>query len=163
MANISEKPIPEKTMASINGSWREGLAVLGLKEQAEPEQVIKAIDQFVFNTQQGKRPNLGKFPAEDLPFALGTLWGQQLVREFGWQWGMITFHDHGNSTAPGVLSPDRSLAIYPIHFLIGALRDAGVDATVELSFNMLAAGNIQCQPREYANVMEGVRRIVPRR
>ena len=61
---------------------------------------------------------------------------------------------------------DRSVIVYPIHFLIGCFRDAGVDVTVALSFNMLMAGKVPppgMAPRGYQNLMDGVRRIVPRR
>jgi len=63
----------------------------------------------------------------------------------------------------GVLSTDRSLAIYPLEFMLGCLRDPDVDVTVMLSFNMLQAGSIpKMKEKTYTNVMEGVHRIVPR-
>jgi hypothetical protein len=164
MTKITEKPMSADTASSLTGASRDGLAVLGLDAAAEPKAVIEAVDQFVFDWQDGKRPPPDKLDPEDAPFALGSLWGEQLVRRFGWEWAMVTFHDHGNSVAPGVLSPDRALAVYPIHFLMGALKDAGVDVTIALSYNMLEAGNVgKLKPKGYFNLMDGVRRIVPRR
>lgn len=56
------------------------------------------------------------------------------------------------------------LAVYPIHFLMGALKDAGADVTIALSYNMLEAGKVgKLKPKGYFNLMGGVRRIVPRR
>lgn len=164
MANISEQPLEPDTADALEESNRDGLRILKLDERADPETVIKAIDAFVDAWQEGTRPPETLLDPEDAPFALGSLWGQQIVRQFGWEWAMVTFHDHGDSVAPGVLSPDRALAIYPIHFLMGCLQDPDVDCTVALAFNMLAAGKIgKVNPGEYFNLMDGVHRIVPKR
>ncbi len=94
---------------------------------------------------------------------LGGLWGERVVKQFGWHWAKVTFHDYGDSVAFGVVSPVCSLAIYPIEFLVGCLGDSTVDATIALSFNMLLAGTVQKMPAKgYFNLMEGVHRIVPR-
>ena len=76
---------------------------------------------------------------------------------------MVTFHEHGDSTAPAVLSPDRSLAVYPIHFIMGCLQDSTVDTTILLAFNMLYADTVgDTTPGSYFNLMDGVHRIIPR-
>jgi hypothetical protein len=150
-------------LSNIRGCAADGLRQLGLDAAAEPEAVVKALDAFVYRWQKGKRPPPRVLDPQDAPLMFGSLWGEQLVKRFAWQWGMITFHDHNDSSAPAVLPTDRSLAIYPIHFLLGAFRDPGVDATIALSFNMLDAGSVKGPgPRQYLNLMEGVRRIVPR-
>ena len=74
---------------------------------------------FVYAWQKGKRPPKKKLDPDDAPYMMGSLWGEQLVKRFGWGWRMITFHDHGDSVAPGVCAPDRLLLVYPIHFLMG--------------------------------------------
>jgi hypothetical protein len=164
LARITEKPLSAETVALLPSAGRQGLAAVGLDAAAEPKAVIEAVDQFVFDWQEGKRPPADKLDAEDAPFALGSLWGEQLVRRFGWEWALMTFHDHGNSVASGVVSPDRALAVYPIHFLMGAMKDAGVDVTIALSYNMLEAGKLgKLHAREYVNLMDVVQRIVPRR
>src|SRR5262249_32117272 len=151
------------TASALEGSNRQGLSVLRLTEAADPKTVVDAIDAFVYAWQKGKRPAPKVLDPEDAPYALGGLWGHQLVRRFAWEWAMVTFHEHNDSVAPGVLSPDRALAVYPIHFLMGAMKNPGVDATIALSFNILEAGKASsAKPRRYFNLMEGVRRIVPR-
>ncbi len=164
MANVSEQPIDPDTLSSLQGCANEGRELLGLAgKAAEPKTVVEAIDAFVYAWQKGKRPPKKKLDPEDAPFVFGSLWGEQLAKRFGWQWAMVTFHDHGDSVAPAVLTPDRSLAVYPIHFLMGCFQDAGVDATVALSYNMLEAGSIgKLKPKGYVNLMEGVHRVVPR-
>jgi len=164
MQKISEQPLRANTASLLQGSAKDGLRILGLDGSEQPAVIVEAIDKFVDNWQQGKRPSTDAVDPEDAPYAMGSLWGQQLVRQFQWEWGMITFHDHGDSQAPGVLSPKRDLAVYPIHFLIGCLQDPGVDCTVALSFNMLAAGKVgKLEPKGYFNLMDGVHRIVPKR
>ena len=136
--------------------------MLGLNERSDPHRILAAIDQFVYGWQCGERPPI-PCEAEDLPYTLGSLWGEQLNRQFGWEWKTITFHEHGDSQAPGVVSPDRSLAIYPIHFIIGCMANSTIDATILLSFKMLAESDwSDSTPRAYANLMEQVFRIVPR-
>jgi len=91
----------------------------------------------------------------------GSLWGEQLVKQFGWQWAKVTFEDE--SEAFGVFSPDRSLAIYPLEFMLGCFQDPDVGVTVLLCFNMLLARKVpKLKPKSYTNVMDGVHRVVPR-
>lgn len=156
-------PARSRDKLNIKGCVDDGLKILKLTSKADPKAVVEVIDAFVYAWQKGKRPPRMALDPEDAPFVLGSLWGEQLVKRFGWQWGMITFRDYANSVAPGVLSPDRALAVYPIHFLMGCLQDPDVDATILLSWNMLEAGSVSGhKPKEYLNLMDGVRRIVPR-
>lgn len=159
----SEEPV-DPSMFPLEGAAEEGAAILGVSMSDKPDSIVAAIDKFVFAWQGGKRKLKKGIDPEDVPYMLGSLWGQQLVRKFGWDWKMVTFHEHGDSTAPGVLSPDRSLAVYPIHFIIGCFEDSTVDATIMLSYNMLKAGDTgEDKPGEYLNYMDVVHRIVPRR
>jgi hypothetical protein len=165
MPHITETPIAAGMLGNIRNCAVEGMQLLGLptKPAPTPDAVVEAIDAFVYAWQKGTRPPADVLDPEDAPFVLGSLWGEQIAKRFGWTWAMITFHDHGDSKAPGVCSPDRGLVIYPIHFLLGCLQDPDVDATVALSFNMLAAGKVgPVEPLGYLNLMEGVQRIVPR-
>jgi hypothetical protein len=134
MANISERPVDSKILPSIKACAVDGLRLLGLGEESDPQTVVEAVDEFAYQWQKGKRPSKEILDPEDAPFTMGSLWG------------------------------DRSLVIYPIHFLLGCFRSAGVDCTVALSFNMLGAREFgQTKPKEYLNVMECVHRIVPRK
>ncbi len=163
--NASEEDIPTNLMGKIRGCAIDALKVLGDDfTQADPTTVVNAIDDFAFRWQKGDRPPTDVVEdGQQARLIFGSLWGEQLVKQFGWQWAKITFHDHNDSKAFGVFSPDRSLAIYPLDFMLGCLHDPGMDVTVMLSFNMLKAGTIpRFEPKSYTNVMEGVRRIVPR-
>lgn len=164
MANISEEPLEASMLSTVHGCAGEGLQFLGIDSaNPEPKSVVEAIDAFVYQWQKGHRQLPPSVEVDDVPYVLGSLWGEQVVDRFGWEWAMMTLHDQDESRAPGVVSPDRALVIYPIHFVAGCLQDEQVDATIALSFNMLEAGRIgDLKPREYFNLMEGVQRIVPR-
>lgn len=162
--NISEQPVPDEIMASINGCAADGRQMLGLSEGADPATLVSAIDDFAYRCQKGDRPPPEVIEDADLArLVLGSLWGEQLVKQFHWEWAQATFHDHGDSTAFGVFSPDRSLAVYPLEFMLGCLQNPDVDVTVMLSFNMLSEGKIpKMKAKSYTNLMDGVKRIVPR-
>jgi hypothetical protein len=163
MDSHTEADIDPNTFASLAGAADEGAKLIGVSPSADPEAIVEAVDAFVFAWQCGTRPSKNAFDPDDVPFAIGSLWGQQIVRKFGWHWKSVTFHEHGNTSAPGVLSPDRALAIYPIHFVLGCLKDSNVDTTIMLSYNMLVAGQMNgASAGAYTNVMEGVHRLIPR-
>jgi hypothetical protein len=161
--NHSESELLDEMPEQIAESAQQALSMLDLKPSDDSKTIVSAIDQFVYDWQSGKRPPI-PCDADDLPYTLGSLWGEQLVREFGWEWRMIIFHEHGDKQAPAVVSPDRSYVIYPIHFIIGCMQDASVDATILLSFNMMRDNAFAGDPSEskYANLMEQIFRIVPR-
>jgi hypothetical protein len=163
MANISEQPINPKTLASLQNCARDGMKLLQLDATAEPKAIVAAVDDFVYKWQKNQRPAPEVLNAEDAPYIMGSLWGEQVVRQLGWEWAKIIFHDNKDTVAHGVFTPDRALAIYPIPFVLRAMRDPRVDATIALSFNMLVAGKIRnLKPGEYSNLMPTIGRIVPR-
>ena len=91
----------------------------------------------------------------------GCLWGEQLVRQFGWEWRQVVFDD--GSVFFGVVSEDRSLAIYPLYFMLGCMQDPGADVTECSCSTCWWLGNVPAMQRcSYTDVMDGVHRIVPR-
>ena len=100
----AEAPLDAATIAGLEGSSGACASLIGAAMTDSPEVIVAKIDAFVFAWQSGNRPSKKVVTAEDAPFILGSLWGQQLVRAFNWEWRMVTFHDHGDTMAPGVLS-----------------------------------------------------------
>jgi hypothetical protein len=163
MKTHSEQSFPESTAAALREEIDAGSRLLCLSPNDDPAKIVAAVDAFVFDWQCGDHPSESVLDAEDAPFRMGAVWGEQLGRAFGWEWAMVTFHEHGNSTAPAVLSPDRSLAVYPIHVIMGCLQDPTVDTTILLAFNMLKGDTVgDTTPGSYFNLMDGVHRIIPR-
>jgi hypothetical protein len=56
LERITEKPLSAETLALLPSAGRQGLAAVGLDAAAGPKAVIEAVDQFVFDWQEGKRP-----------------------------------------------------------------------------------------------------------
>jgi hypothetical protein len=163
--NITEGLVPERMMENIKGCADDAIKVLGAEfADAGPATIVKAVDDFAYRWQKGGRPpSVVVEDGEEARLIFGSLWGQQLVKQFDWQWAKVTFHDYDDSVAFGVFSPDRSLAIYPLEFMLGCLQNPHMDATIMLSFNMLLEGKItKMKEKSYTNVMDGVHRIVPR-
>ena len=161
--NVSEQPIDDEMMGSIRGCATDALMVLGPEFVSEdPPAVVEAIDAFAYRWQKGDRPAADVVEdTEQARLIFGSLWGEQLVKQFGWQWAQVNFGE--NSFTFGVVSPDRSMVINPLDFLLDCLSNPGVDVTVMLAFNMLLERSIpQMRPRSYIDVMQGVHRIVPR-
>ncbi len=161
MPSLTEHAIGPELHGEIQRWSAEGSALLELSATAPAAEIVRSIDEFVFAWQKGQRPPLG--PDQDLSVILGSLWGQQLVRELRWQWAAVSFNDGSDTNAVGVFSPDRSLAIYPFHFVFGCIDDS-CPVTVLLAYNLLMDGSrIPALPENgYENVMDNVHHLVPR-
>ncbi|MEO8269447.1 MAG: hypothetical protein ABI557_07005 [Aureliella sp.] len=161
MPNISEENLDAELLGNIEDSAAEAVAMLGLGTNATAEERVRAVDEYVDAWQKGKRPQ--DSGDDDLSLTLGSLWGQQLASQLGWQWAGVTFHEFEDSKAVGVFSPDRALSIYPFHFIYGCIEN-GAPVTILLAYNMLVEGTkIPTLPRNgYENVMDNVHHVVPR-
>ncbi len=159
---ISEEKISKEMIRNIKGCAADAAAMLGIDlSQLSHGEIVERIDSFIHSWQKGKRPKIPE--GDDLSLTLGSLWGEQLVKKFDWQWAGVTFHEHNNSKAVGVFSPDRSLAIYPFHFIYGCIENNAI-VTIMLSYNMLKDGSKipKLPSRGYTNVMDNIQHIVPR-
>lgn len=159
--NISEERIDAELLDNIEQSAREAALLLRLDANAAAIERVRAVDEFVYAWQKGERPPIAE--DDDLSMTLGSLWGQQLASQLGWQWAAVTFHDFEDSKAVGVFSPDRSLAIYPFHFIYGCMEN-GASVTILLAYNLLVDDTkIPALPKNgYENVMDNVHHVVPR-
>lgn len=160
---IKEEPLCDEVMAEIRDCATKALAVLGVERHTmDTAAVVQAIDEFIYHLQRDDdAPRHGISDDVEARMLMGSLWGEQIVKEFSWNWAKVTFDD-GNRSEFGVLSPNRSLAIYPFDFLLCCF-ESSIDVTIMLCFNMLRAGAIPEEEMDtYDNLMHGIRRIVPR-
>jgi hypothetical protein len=161
---LSDQPLGDETLASIHNCANDAMSILGPKyASAVPATVVEAVDEFAYRWQKGKRPPADVVEDTDTArLIFGSLWGEQLVKQFSWEWAKVNFGD--GSVAFGVVSPDRSLAIYPLDFMLWCMETPRADVTVALSFNMLLEGRIppDATRESYTNLMKRVIRIVPR-
>ena len=169
---ITERALRPQESKEITDHATRAMSTLGLADaQAEPEIILRAVEDFV-DRWQAERRNLNplkkllsRSPAPN-PIAtslgLGFLWGNQLVRRFGWMWTCL--HEAGQGEAYSVVTVDRSVVVHPTHFVKACLDDPRADCTIMLAYNMLVAGKVSGMPAQgYENLMWGVRRIVPKR
>jgi len=163
---MPERPITPDETDELRNYAHSGLQLLRVSGTAAPATIVEAIDGFV---DQWPRREPALVTAElarsddiiDLSWALGALWGEQLVREFRWVWTVI---GEGHAERYGVVSADRSVALLPSYFVRECLYDATRDFTAMLIFNMLVAGRFNSSPPDdYLDLAETVTRIVPRR
>ena len=162
LPKITESPPDDERMRLLDSVARDAAKYLKLSFDTDsPDTIVTAVNNCIRKIQKGRGP---KFPEdEQVDLLLGCLWGFQLVKELNWEWVNVVFHDHGDSTAVGVVSPSRDLAIYPFHFVYGCIENHAT-VTVLLAFNMLKdrSRNVPTfPPRSYTNVMDHVHHIVP--
>ena len=134
--------------------------------QIEPEQIMQSLDSHIDKLQAALRAgprvrtDTGQ-SLDQLALGIGLVFGDQLVRRFGWEWTCIV---RDGKDYYAVVTLDRSLVDYPVEFIKACLDDADADCTAMLAFNMLAGGRIKGLPAYgYENLMLGVHRIVPKR
>lgn len=160
--NISETEVEPGILELIRNCSRDAADVLALDLEATPvAELVAGVDRCVYDMQHGHGVELDA--EEDPSYLFGSLWGEALCRELEWEWASVAFHDHDDSKVVGVFSQDRSLAIYPFHFIYGCLEN-GAPVTIELAFNMLVDGSRipELPASGYENVMDNVHHIVPR-
>jgi hypothetical protein len=136
---LAERPLPPNVRQEIKQHLADGALMAHVDpEQDTPGAVIGAIDVFLSRWQAGDRPDLDE--NDDVPLALGSLWGQQLVEALGWQWSSVMLPGKGRPvSAIGVFSRDRALALYPFH-AVRACLEKGSPVNVRLVFNALMEG-----------------------
>ena len=156
-------PVPPHITGSLHGTIETGNDILGFLTKSTDE-IIAGIDELVCSGQKDIESLRKQYDNELIEGVLGALWGDQLVRTFGWKWIWIEFRNskvHFHEL--GVVSPDESLVIYPVSYVMACFDDPELDCTIELSYNMLTEGTIpKFEPGTLENVMDGVTRLIPR-
>jgi hypothetical protein len=165
LSKFFECPLTPAVRKAVTLGNKEALSALKLKEASSPRVLVKAIDKFVYDWQGGKRAKSKAFDTlDDIPVALGCLWGTQLIRQFDWEWVLIRPRKTRLDPRLAIVSPDRSLCIWPIEFITDAMEFDTIDVTIALSFNMLREGLPKpFTAKTYTDLMDKVERLVPRR
>lgn len=166
MREIQDRPLRADELAQFEHYRQRGFELLGASPSDAAKELVRVIDSYVDEWQEKRRGLFARLRlrAEDsveIGRALAVLWGDQIVRQFGWEW-ICEIRD--GSERYGVAAPDRSLAILAPEFIERCLTHPNQDCTLLLAFNMQADGAFAgCLPNDYVNVMSGVHRIVPKR
>lgn len=147
-----ERPLKVSVVKEISEAVRQAHAYLNLnpaEASANPETVQRFICDAVDKLIAAKHRVSGKV-RQDLAIGLGCLWGQTLCDALGWQWRSLKYRR--NPAVYAVVSPDRSCAVAPLHYMSRQItqQSASADNTTLLLFNMIKENAIgQPRPRGY--------------
>ncbi len=158
-SKIKERAIKAEDLAKLVKYRAEAQEILKVKiESTEAIPLIVAIDAYVNEKQKKVKAGekIDKEKRKQIANALGTVWGDQLVKKEGWVWTMLDVSDEESyATVPA----DRSLMIAPIDFVEYCLKNPDTDCTIALTYNMLISGKIKMPANKMESVMSGVKRI----
>ena len=157
-ASFHESPTDPERSRLIDVVTQEAAAYLSVDPVRDiPAHIVEIINEVIVKIVLEEPQPIPESEEQDL--VLGSLWGSQMVREFGWSW--VDFHVDGILDV-AVVSPTRDMAIFPFTFIADCLAKRCV-CTVALSFNMLLQrkGEIIFEPNSYDSVMTRIRHIVP--
>ena len=161
MARVQERGLTLKEKGQLAHFSQQASRGLGLASgETTPQEIMGTVDARVDAMQATLRGGNAEKTAAQLVVGFGVVFGDQLVRRFGWEWVGLSAEGRNRYA---VVNPDRSLAVYPMDFIKACLENPEMDCTVMLAFNMLAAGKLPSLPAGgYHNLMDGVRIIVQR-
>ena len=114
---LSVRDADMQLMHGVEDQAHIALEVLGgLNEADSPQLVVDRIDQYIRQAQDsGDLPNdnWNEFYA---PF--GALWGEQIGRQYGWNWIKVWLDENEGKPRYAIVSPDSSMVVYPfVHLL----------------------------------------------
>lgn len=157
--HLHERELNDEEKAFVAESSRDCHESLHLPPDAIPTAVLESIDKRIDWLQDASDEESNGIDPEKALLGLSTLWGEQLVKEFGWSW--VCFEGAGDMLA--VVSGNRSFVAMPIHFVRACMEDPQLDCTIMLSFNMVKNAPPENFPaNDYNNLMEAAFRIVPK-
>jgi len=166
MIGIDDRPLRADEVAAFQQYRQRGMTVLSAAESSEPKELVRAINEYVDAWQSKRRGFLSRLrsrtdDATETARALSVVWGDQIIRRFGWEW---ICEIQGDEERYAVAPADRAVVIHAPEFITECFDQPNTDCTVLLAFNMQEAGKFSdCPAREYVSVMSGIRRIVPKR
>jgi hypothetical protein len=137
---IRDRPL-SRLMADVHRQCQfQGNRILRINHrQRTPDFVQQRIYDHIMNCRQ-EPSHLNEKALDDMGQALGTLWGESVCRELGWEWAEIVRGEQ--LVGVGIVSPTRSLVICPVPYIRRLLADRTSDPTSLLLYNMLKAGSI---------------------
>ncbi|PQO37037.1 hypothetical protein C5Y96_07720 [Blastopirellula marina] len=157
---VQSQPSAE-TMRLIDLVAADAAEILGVSLDDSPQSIVTAVNGCVRDLQQGGGPELDE--SEDIITLLGSLWGNQIVKAFGWRWTNIDLTDRDPPFAAiGVVSPESDKVIYPFNF-VAQCREKDVVVNILLVFNVLSdkPESAVYEPGSCENVMTRIAHIVP--
>jgi hypothetical protein len=133
----------EAALIPENLQWLQECAQRGRQIVQEPETdvatTIRALDRAIQKLQNSvkeeKQDFLYKLAVTELSLSLGSLWGETLVKEFGWSWAKMS--DESGDMYYAVVSPDKVIVVCPLNDIRRCLTSPEEPYSFEKALNSL--------------------------
>ena len=125
----------------IDEAIADALELLGINgaDDLPPQVMVTHISNYV-DDKLGTS-TLPEVQMHENSLSLGALWGEMVVKAYGWQWQHLDFGAEGQGIY--VVAPNKAYCCHPLYFLNKIMMgkntglDGNNDNTVVLLFNML--------------------------
>jgi hypothetical protein len=144
-----ERPLTTEEQEELDGLFTLALGFLPIvtdaDEAPDPALLIGALHLLLEEARAGR---LAAVPADDLATYGGVLWGDELCRLKQWEWCYLTIEEGGLEGA-AVVTPDRALAVLPIHLIYRWLSRPSAPNDCQPLFDRLVRQEVAAPPGEY--------------
>ena len=152
---FQERELTKEEIQQLKSDNRFGFKLLEIKKRdATAREVCHQLEYVVNEYQNDFRVGTRRSDAQEsveTAFALGAVWGNQLCKEFVWDWICIEANGVENYV---VASPSRSMFIAPAPFIKLCLDKPDTRSNILFSFDLISNGNLDnLTEGGFANVM----------
>ncbi|MEN9359899.1 MAG: hypothetical protein RL095_1434 [Verrucomicrobiota bacterium] len=156
---VEESQADAERLSLLEATADEAATMLRVDRNQDPaKKIVEKINEAIVAICLGKPHPVAQDENADL--LLGSLWGAQLVRQFGWHWADVLIDDEYPEVA--VIAPDRSRVVFPLAFTQACLECHCI-STVALAFNMMLEDKRMDSPKAgaYDNIMMHIHHLIP--
>ena len=157
---VSARPADLELMRAVEDQSFLGLEMLGgLKASDSPELIIARIDQYIQELQESDSIPWDAWYEYYAP--LGTLWGEQIGRTYGWEWERIWLEEHEGDFVYAIVSPNRSMMVYPFQYIISCVESGRTVAVSQVYRSLGANKRLQELPAgSYTDILSNLAFLV---
>lgn len=132
---MTDRPVNTHERSKLSGFIQTAMKHIGADRAGSPhpdklqELISQAIDLY---------RHLDAAQRQEASVSLGTLWGQIVCDQLGWTW--VALKPDSKNEVFGVVSPNRSHVIYPLHYVNSLLFDTTLEQNSLALYNNLKKG-----------------------
>lgn len=130
----TDRPVNTHERAKLSGFIQSAMKHIGAERASSPhpDKLVELISQAIDLYR-----NLDAPRRQEASVSLGTLWGQILCDQLGWTW--VSLKLDSKTEVFGIVSPNRSHVIYPMHHVNALLFDPSMEQNSLSLYNDLKA------------------------
>ena len=158
-----ERALTAREQREFNQYAAIGNLMIGGERDSPPTRIVTAIHAYIDrHRRKHAGPSESRREGEEKPGnaqaarALATVWGDQFIRVFGWEWICVMFDGEEHYV---VVQPDRSLVIFAAEYIEACLDMETMDCAVKSAFDQLRANAIP--PQEMLSYTSAMRWVDP--